>query len=144
MVFVSGRRSGYGVVKMSLTTHYRIVAVLLIAMSLLALSASAVMGLLMGAFACDNPPGGDTTICLVVGGGFILFGALILALPPLWTAIGILRRQRKMRQRAQIMAAIACILFIPIGTIAGLYMFYVIRRLDPDGNYFSDPGNSAV
>ena len=123
---------------MTLSKHYRIIGILLIVLSLIALAGSVMVGLLMGAFACDHPPGGDMTICFVFGGGTILFGFLMLALPPLLTAIGVFRRNPKMRRRVIICSIVFCLLFIPIGTIAGAYMLYVMLKLDPDGTYFLD------
>lgn len=121
---------------MTLTNHYRLAGVLLILASLLGLAGAVFMGLLMAAFACDNPPHGDHTICYVVGGGFFLVITLFLALPPLLAAIGLLRRKLKARRLALICAGALGVLFIPIGTVAGGYILYVLLKLDPDKKFF--------
>ena len=121
---------------MTLNNHYRLVSVLLILASLMGLAGAVMMGLLMSAFACDNPPHGDSMICYVIGGGFFLILALFLALPPLWAAIGLLRYKAKSRRLALICAGVLCVLFIPIGTIAGAYILYVLLKLDPDQKFF--------
>ena len=122
---------------MTLTKHYRLIAILLFCASLLALACSAIFGLLMGVFACDNPPNGDVTICLVFGGGAILIGSLLLALSPLWAAVGLFKRNLKSRRLALICAGVLCVMFIPIGTIAGSYMLYVMLKLDSEKKYFA-------
>ena len=127
---------------MTLTQHYRIAVTLLALAGLVGFAGCVMVSLLMTAFACDNPPGGDTTICFIVGGGFLLLSALCLALPPWLAAAGLFRRRAGYRRLALICAVAMCVLFIPIGTFAGGYILYVLLKLDPSGTYFHPAANA--
>lgn len=124
---------------MRLTNHYRMIVILLLLTAVLATAGCVMMGLLMGTFACDHPPNGTMTLCFVIGGGFLLVSLLLFALPPLWLAVGIARRQAPFRRRALMGAVVLGIVLIPIGTLAGGYMLFVMLKLDPEGRYFHTP-----
>ena len=77
-------------------------------------------------------------ICLMIGGGFFIILSLLLGLPPLRAAIGLWQRNAKSRRLALICAGVLCVLFIPIGTLAGGYMLYVLLKIDPEQTYFTE------
>ena len=111
-------------------THVKVVAILYIVMGALNLIAALFFGLGVGiagmAMGMSGDPDAQAAIPIVgVAGSALVIFLLVLGIPPVITAVGLLKR-REWARIAGIVIAALLIFHFPIGTAVGIYGLWVL------------------
>lgn len=127
-----------------MTTHVKVLAVLYIALSSLALCAALFLGLALGAasgIVAANADGGDAAVALPIiglaGSALVVF-LVAIALPGIITGIGLLKLKPWARIVGIVLAAINLI-NIPFGTILGVYGLWVLLNKETERLFSGQP-----
>ena len=111
-------------------THVKVVAVLYIVMGALNLLAAMLFGLGAGIAGMAVGMSGDpdaTTALPIIGmaGGAIVVFLLILGIPPIIVAMGLMKRREWARIAGIVIAALS-IFHFPFGTVLGIYALWTL------------------
>ncbi len=119
--------------------HVKILATVMIVGEIIPVVCSAVsiLSLLAIGAVSDDP---EATMVLGTIGGIAFCATTVLALPGLVAGLGLLRRQAWARYLALAVAVIN-LLLIPVGTLVGLYAFWVLLQGSATA-YFADSSSA--